>query len=265
MIIFFFFANCSEKLIKNKPNARTNSSIFFSENDSPPASPPPLRVGRRRGSLPIMHLGGTGSLVAPLTSGRRLPPLELIQEVERRGSREETGDAEADGKSHGGSNTGSESGSGSGPRCENEAPLRPDPVSKTHPGNSKQFPRRSSLIVLDPLPERPRSADSSGKGQGHVSSQTPSRAKTQSSNFNAHAPRSSAQKQRSRSHSLSEPKSVRLTRGRRGAGAGATPPGAGAGAAGDLGEQFARLQDCRYLRSGPAAASEDCDLSNVFG
>ena len=219
-----------------------NQNSDDDERDSLPASPPPIARSRqgRRGYLPTMHLGlGT----RPSTAGQ-MPALELIQEIERRGSQNSELEIDEDliekvesenkedtkNENKGGSD-------GSKLTVTKMLPRRPSICGKQsprsftdlHPGDKMEF----------------------GMNAGHA----------ESSNDDDTESVTSSRSHRSRSNSLFDPKSIRLTRRRNSSPVSENPLDGFS-----LAEQFDQLRSCRYLRGRSSIpAEEDCDLSNVFG
>ena len=185
-----------------------------------------------------MYLGGHGA--RPPTVGQ-MPPLELIQEVERRGSQNSKSERENDylervQLANGDQNlksqnvTWSDSPVGSKPTAGKLLQRRPSIGGKQS---------RRSMLDLNP---DEKTSTIQGDQESIAGSVT------------------SSSVQRSRSNSLYDPKSIRLTRRRK-----STPVAEDVPEISSLADQFEMLKSCRYLRSRNSIQDEDCDLSNAFG
>ena len=229
--------------ISNLSNNQNSDDRDDDERDSLPASPPPMARSRqgRRGSLPTMYLGlGT----RPSTEGQ-MPALELIQEIERRGSQnsevEKDDDLIEKVKSENKEHT----------KNENKGGSDGSKLTVT-----KMLPRRPSICGK----QSPRSFTDLHPGDKMEFGMNAGHAESSNDDDDTESVTSS-RSHRSRSNSLFHPKSIRLTR-RRNSSPVAENPLDGL----SLAEQFDQLRSCRYLRGRSSIpAEEDCDLSNVFG
>ena len=219
-----------------------NSDDTDDERDSPPASPPPITRSRqgRRGSLPTMHLG----LVTRPSTASQMPALELIQEIERRGSQNSEGEKDDN-------------------LIEKVESENREQIKNEHKGGSesskltvtKMLPRRPAICVK----QSPRSFTDLHPGDKKEFGMNVEQA--ESSNDDDTESVTSSRSHRSRSNSLFDSKSIRLTRRRN-----STPVAENLPDGLSLAEQFHQLRSCRYLRGRTSIpAEEDCDLSNVFG
>ena len=228
--------------IAKMSNSQIDVSRDSDENDDDESDlPPPIARSRqgRRGSLPTMYLcQGT----RPSTAGQ-MPALELIQEIERRGSQNSEGEKDDDLIEKVESknkelmkNENKDDSDGLKLTVTKMLPRRPSiggklsprSVTDLHPGEKKEFGMHAEHT--EPLNDDTESVISS-------------------------------RSQRSRSNSLFDPKSIRLTRRRN-----STPVAEDLSDGLSLAEQFDQLRSCRYLRGRSSVpVEEDCDLSNVFG